>query len=90
MTSYTEINYVFLALGLVNGTLFVVSETIGFLNRHTTRCTSVVELFARWLNIMREPTFEEALEHLEHRRQVRLEEAAAEHPPEPTAFPVYV
>jgi hypothetical protein len=75
MNNYTELNYVFLALGLINGTLFVMSEAIGFMNRHTTRCTSLVELAARWLNLVREPTLEEALEHLQARREAQLEAA---------------
>jgi hypothetical protein len=69
MSDYTQINYVFLALGLINGTLFVVSETLGFLNRHSTRASSVLEMLGRWLRILREPTLEEVLEHLHERRQ---------------------
>jgi len=73
MSDYTQINYVFLALGLINGTLFVVSEMLGFLNRHSTRCTSMVELVARWFKVLREPTFEEVLSHLEQRRTTRTD-----------------
>lgn len=62
-------NYVFLALGLINGTLFITSETMGFINRHSTRCTSVLELIGRWLKVLREPSLEEVLEHLHERRQ---------------------
>ena len=69
MSDYTQMNYVFLALGLINGTLFVVSETMGFINRHSTRCTSVMELLGRWFKVLREPSLEEVLEHLQERRQ---------------------
>lgn len=69
MSDYTQINYVFLALGLINGTLFVASETMGFINRHSTRCTSVLELIGRWFKVLREPSLEEVLEHLQERRQ---------------------
>lgn len=72
MSDYSSINYVFLALGLINGTLFVVSETLGFINRHTTRCTSMMELLGRWARLLREPTFEEVLAHLQERRQTQL------------------
>ena len=69
MSDYTQINYVFLALGLLNGTLFVTSETLGFLNRHSTRASSVLEALGRWLHILREPSLEEVLDHLHERRQ---------------------
>ena len=69
MSDYTQINYVFLALGLINGTLFVVSETLGFLNRHSTRASSVLEQLGRWLHLLREPSLEEVLDHLQERRQ---------------------
>lgn len=69
MSDYTQINYVFLALGLINGTLFVLSETLGFLNRHSTRASSVLEQLGRWMHILREPSLEEVLDHLQERRQ---------------------
>lgn len=69
MSDYTQINYVFLALGLINGTLFVMSETMGFLNRHSMRSTSVMELLGRWFKVLREPSLEEVLEHLQERRE---------------------
>jgi hypothetical protein len=69
MSDYTQINYVFLALGLINGTLFVLSETLGFLNRHSTRASSVFEQLGRWMHILREPSLEEVLDHLQERRQ---------------------
>ena len=69
MSDYTQINYVFLALGLINGTLFVLSETLGFLNRHSTRASSVLEQLGRWLHLLREPSLEEVLDHLQERRQ---------------------
>lgn len=69
MSDYTQINYVFLALGLINGTLFVVSETLGFLNRHSTRASSILEMLGRWMHLLREPTLEEVLDHLQERRQ---------------------
>lgn len=72
MSDYTQINYVFLALGLINGLLFVTSETMGFLNRHSTRAASVMELLGRWLHILREPSLEEVLNHLQERRQNQM------------------
>lgn len=69
MSDYTQINYVFLALGLINGTLFVLSETLGFLNRHSTRASSVFEQLGRWMHLLREPSLEEVLDHLQERRQ---------------------
>jgi hypothetical protein len=72
MSDYNQINYVFLALGLINGTLFVVSETLGFFNRHSTRCTSMLELLGRWFRVLREPNLEEVLNHLQERRQNQL------------------
>lgn len=69
MSDYTQINYVFLALGLINGTLFVLSETLGFLNRHSTRASSVLEQLGRWMHLLREPSLEEVLDHLQERRQ---------------------
>lgn len=69
MNDYTQINYVFLALGLINGTLFVLSETLGFLNRHSTRASSVFEQLGRWMHLLREPSLEEVLDHLQERRQ---------------------
>lgn len=68
MSDYTQLNYIFLALGLINGTLFVVSETVGFINRHSTRATSILELIGRKLKILREPSLEEVLTHLHERR----------------------
>jgi hypothetical protein len=67
-TDYSNINYVFLALGLINGLLFVTSETIGFLNRHSLRSTSVLEMLLRRMHCLREPSLEEVLEHLHARR----------------------
>ena len=69
MSDYTQINYVVLALGLINGTLFVLSETLGFLNRHSTRASSVLEQLGRWMHLLREPSLEEVLDHLQERRQ---------------------
>jgi hypothetical protein len=69
MSDYTQVNYVFLALGLINGTLFVLSELFGFLNRHNLRSKSFLELIGRWLKILREPSFDEVLEHLKQRRE---------------------
>lgn len=68
-SDYSNINYVFLALGLLNGLLFVTSETVGFLNRHSLRSTSIVEMLLRKMHCLREPNLQEMLDHMQMRRQ---------------------
>ncbi len=67
-TDLSNINYIFLAVGLLNGVLFVVSETVGFLNKHTLRSKSVLEIVLRKFKCLREPSLDEILAHFQHER----------------------
>jgi len=67
------VNLVALVFGLVNGTLFIISECLSYFNKHSTRSTSLTELVLRKLRLISEPTLDEVLEHLQSRREQTIE-----------------
>lgn len=65
---YNGINTALLVFGIISSVLFVISETLGIMNKFSTKCTSIIEFVLKGLNLMREPSLEERLEYLQMMR----------------------
>jgi hypothetical protein len=65
---YTQVNTVILVLGIVSGILFISSETLGMINRDSSKCKSIIEFILRFVGFVREPTLDERLAYLRSER----------------------
>jgi hypothetical protein len=67
------VNIFYMVIGILGAVMFVISEILGFMNKYSSNCTSVVEFILKLFKLIREPTLEERLNQLNARRESQVD-----------------